>query len=177
MQEWGEYCDGKFPDKPEKPNNIPVDPRTVYSKTGWIGYKDWCFYKPMPFEEARKFVWSLNLESVKEWRDYCEGKSPDKPVKPANIPNDPEKVYREDGWIGYKDWCFGGWVSFEEARKFAQSLNLKNMKEWNDYCAGKFPRKPKKPANIPNDPAKVYREDGWVGARNWLRKIDEPFVY
>ena len=37
------------------------------------------------------------------------------------------------------------WRSFEEARKFAQSLNLKSGKEWLNYC-----KSGKKPKDIPN---------------------------
>ena len=48
---------------------------------------------------------------------------------------------------------------------------------FKEVVTGKLSGKPVKPASIPNNPAKVYREDGWVGTRNWLRNIDEPFVY
>jgi len=36
-----------------------------------------------------------------------------------------------------------------DARKFAKGLGLRNRMEWKRCVAGKFPDKPKKPADIP----------------------------
>ena len=42
---------------------------------------------------------------------------------------------------------------FEDARKFAILLNLKNQKEWISYC-----KSGDKPDDIPADPRNVYKE-------------------
>jgi hypothetical protein len=53
--------------------------------------------------------------------------------------------------------------SFEEARTFARSLDLRGYKEWKAYGkSGKLPR------DIPRNPYWVYKENGWVSWENWL---------
>jgi len=52
------------------------------------------------------------------------------------------------------------WVTFEEAREFARSLNFKNRKEFDKYAqAGKLPY------NMPRCPYAVYKNKGWT---NWI---------
>jgi hypothetical protein len=45
--------------------------------------------------------------------------------------------------------------SFEDAKKFVQSLGLKNWQEWVDYC-----NSGEKPHDIPSAPHSVYKEWG-----------------
>jgi len=49
--------------------------------------------------------------------------------------------------------------SFENARKFAQSLKLKSNPEWIEYC-----HSGKKPDDIPYKPQDRYKNKGWI---NW----------
>jgi len=117
------------------------------------------------FEDARKFVQSLNLKNQKEWRQYTQSGK-----KPKNIPSAPEKVYHKD-WISMGDWLGTGFIhpknyqfrSFEDARKFVQSLNLKNQKEWRQYI-----KSGNKPNDIPSTPARTYKNNGWIGLSDWL---------
>jgi hypothetical protein len=53
--------------------------------------------------------------------------------------------------------------SFESARKFVQSLGLKNNKEWVAYC-----KSGNKPDDIPSDPEITYDNNGWKTMKNWL---------
>jgi len=53
--------------------------------------------------------------------------------------------------------------SFEDARKFVQSLGLKNQPEWTVY--GKSSNKP---LDIPSSPSKVYKNKGWISYGDWL---------
>ena len=115
------------------------------------------------FEEARKFVKTLNLKSGLEWRAYCKS---DK--KPEEIPYSPETTYKKE-WKGWGDWLGTGRIanqdktfkSFEEARKFVKTLNLKNVKEWFAYC-----KSSSKPKYIPYHPEGIY--DEWVNWGDWL---------
>jgi len=43
--------------------------------------------------------------------------------------------------------------SFEDAKKFVQSLNLSGHKEWTEYC-----KSDKKPDNIPASPSSFYKK-------------------
>ena len=60
------------------------------------------------FEEARIFVRRLGLKTSKEWEDYKKNHFPHLPQKPENIPNKPNHVYRDKGWISMSDWHGGG---------------------------------------------------------------------
>jgi len=53
--------------------------------------------------------------------------------------------------------------TFEEAKIFVHSLNLKNGKEWNEYC-----HSGNKPSDIPISPSKAYKNMGWIGIGDWL---------
>jgi hypothetical protein len=53
--------------------------------------------------------------------------------------------------------------SFEDAKKFVQTLGLKNLKEWYAYC-----KSGNKPDNIPADVVYYYKNKGWNGMGDWL---------
>ena len=61
------------------------------------------------------------------------------------------------------------WRPFEEARKFARSLKLRNRTEWKEYCESN-----KKPNDIPEHPNDVYNND-WKGMIDWLGDEWIPF--
>jgi hypothetical protein len=115
------------------------------------------------FEEARKFVHSLGLKSQREWRAYIKSGK-----KPIDIPSHPENTYRND-WKGMGDWLGTGYLatreyhSFEEARKFVHSLELKSVAEWMKFC-----KSGKKPEHIPTNPARIYKDKGWISWGDWL---------
>ena len=129
--------------------------------------KDWPT-KPefLPFEEAKKIIRSLDLQNLQEWKKYCKSGN-----KPNNIPAAPWRNYKETGWIGLGDWLGTGRIagrdlkfrSFEEARNFAQSLNLKSESEWREYCKSE-----RKPNDIPRTPEQVYKNNGWISMGDWL---------
>lgn len=104
--EWRRYCQGKYPSKPKRPDNIPTSPEKTY-KNHWKGWPDWCcgrkeqLPKYSPFEKARSFVRKLGLKTTKEWKFYTQGKSRKK--KPDNIPARPDLTYKSE-WKGMPDW-------------------------------------------------------------------------
>jgi predicted helicase len=54
------------------------------------------------------------------------------------------------------------WLPFEEARRFARTLKLKSVKQWNEYSSSK-----KRPYNIPSNPKRIYSEE-WVSYPDWM---------
>jgi hypothetical protein len=50
---------------------------------------------------------------------------------------------------------------FAEARGYVHSLELKNVKEWQQYC-----KSGKKPEDIPSNPGRVYEE--WTNWGDWF---------
>jgi superfamily II DNA or RNA helicase len=157
-----------------KPKDIPTNPQNVYFKPIWQGWGDWLGtdrlatfereYKP--FDSARKFAQSLNLKSGREWKVL--GKSGNLPL---DIPSDPRKVYKNQGWISFGDWLGTNTIApqlmkyrdFKKARTFANSLQLKNNKEWRLYCISG-----KKPVDIPSNPQLIYNNKGWISYGDWL---------
>ena len=170
-KEWAGYCvSGK------KPFDIPAAPYSVYRGKGWKGNADWLGtnripYKDrkyLPFIEARKFVRKLGLSGQMEWRKYLKSGK-----KPLNIPSKPERYYLNKGWNGFGDWVGNANVSsivlsknylpFEEARKFARSLNLESRSDWEALF-----QTSRKPKNIPQTADRHYRKTGWISWPDFL---------
>ena len=60
----------------------------------------------LPFDDARDFVRTLKLDSLRAWHEYAKSGK-----RPNNIPSSPDTVYVVDGgWVSYPDWM--GYVSF-----------------------------------------------------------------
>ena len=53
----------------------------------------------LPFAAARAIVRKLKLKSQKEWKAWSKSGQ-----RPSNIPGNPDRTYRDDGWISYPDW-------------------------------------------------------------------------
>jgi superfamily II DNA or RNA helicase len=193
VKEWQEYCVGKLTDKPLKPADIPTIPPRTYKDKDWDTWGDWLGAdstatrdrRYRTFEEAKIFIHTLGLNTQAEWKQYCQGKMADKGQLPVDIPKKPDHVYKED-WISAKDWLGTQRVfrSFEKARKFVRSLNLKNVKQWELYCQKKIPDKGVLPIDIPPSPSSFYKGKGWVNWGDWLGtgtiaykyKNHKPFV-
>ncbi len=56
------------------------------------------------FEQARTFARSLGLKSGADWRRFSKGELPELGRRPEDVPGCPERIYRECGWEGYRDW-------------------------------------------------------------------------
>ncbi len=167
QEEWAKYAKGG-----NKPEDIPAGPARVYKDKGWKGYGDWLgtgaianqkrrFYS---FEESKKIIHSLSLDSRTHWREYVKSEK-----KPQQIPANPPGVYKRH-WKGWGDWLGTANIapsnrefrSFDEARKFAKSLNLKGQRGWAKYC-----KLNKLPLDVPVDPRRVYKSL-WKGWGDWL---------
>ena len=157
----------------KKPIDIPAIPRRTY-KSEWEGTGDWLGTGTIApyniefksFGEARKFVHSLGLKSVKEWGVYYKSGK-----KPKDIPTNAARVYKEQ-WVSWGDWLGTGRIadqykkyqSFSKARKFVHSLGLKGREEWKGYC-----KSGKKPDRLPADPQSHYKgEKGWTSWGDFL---------
>jgi superfamily II DNA or RNA helicase len=124
-----------------------------------------------PFEQARGFARSLNLESAKEWYEYCVGRMPRMAKKPADIPSNPSLNYGSQGWVGFGDWLGTGnihgrdrdYMPFEKARDWARSLKLKGNYDWRAAM-----RSTVRPITIPAAPDVYYKSKGWVSWADWL---------
>ena len=106
MREWNTWSK-----TPERPHDIPSDPRQVYAKQGWNGYGDFLgtgnakpgWQQWMPFEDARTFAHSLHLKGQIEWNKWSKTSG-----RPPDIPSHPNKIYANQGWNGYGDFLGTG---------------------------------------------------------------------
>ena len=168
-EEWKAYVkSGK------KPDDIPADPYQLYKGKGWISMGDWLGTgyvatrnrRYRNFIESRKFVHSLEIKNIQEWKGYVKSGK-----KPKDIPADPYHWYKEKGWISMGDWLGTGSIApqvreflpFKEAREFAHTIKLTTQKEWQAYN-----RSGKKPDDIPADPYNAYKHREWKGWGDWL---------
>jgi hypothetical protein len=114
------------------------------------------------FESAREFVRSLGLRSNNEWRMYWKSHN-----KPDYIPAAPERTYKKE-WNGWGDFLGTDnvyekkWRSFEDARKFAHTLEFNTIREWT-----KFTQSNRRPDDIPVHPERSYKKE-WKGYGDWL---------
>jgi len=144
--------------------------------------RDW-----RPFEEARRFARGLGLKSPGEWFEYRKSGQ-----RPPDIPSAPNVVYKDAGWIGWRDWLGyipperprRDWRPFEEARAYVHTLGLKSQTKWREYC-----KSGEKPDDIPASAAWVYRvnreetdkhndtqadyDGGWRGTADWLGVVNQ----
>ena len=148
--------------KSVRPINIPSDPPSVYKKE-WISWGDWFGTGRIAdkdkefrsFLKSKKFVQSLRIKSVKKWEVYCKSGN-----KPNDIPSNPNIVYKKE-WTTWGDFLGTDYVahknrqyrSYFEAKKFVQSLGLKNIQDWYAYC-----KSGNKPDDIPAVPWNTYKE-------------------
>lgn len=183
---WVLYCKGKMKGLPQKPNDIPTNVARKYRGNGWNGMNDFLNSKYnnkikrskniRKFEEAREFVHDLRLKNLNEWIKFVNGELKGYSPKPNDIPNSPELIYKENGWLGYGDWLGTYTVlpikrsyrSFEEARDFARSLGLTSSEKWILYCKGKLSHLPPKPNDIPTNVSRKYKNEGWVSYKDFL---------
>jgi superfamily II DNA or RNA helicase len=166
---WAAYCTSG-----NRPPEIPTNPSKTYKNQGWIDYGDWLGTGRVanrdktfwPFEKARAYVRKLELQDRHEWRKYCRTNK-----MPPEIPSCPERTYKSKGWTDYGDWLGTGTVansnrafwSFEKARAYVRKLRLKDVYEWRAYC-----NSGKRPPEVPSNPDKTYKGQGWVGIPDWL---------
>lgn len=117
------------------------------------------------FENARKFVHSLNLKNIEDWRRFIKSGK-----KPKDIPSNLDGYYKKE-WKGWGDFLGTGTIasrdltfrSFSLARKFVHSIKLQNHKEWEAYL-----KSGKKPSDIPSHPQRTYKNKGWISWGDFL---------
>jgi len=190
--EWYLYCSDtrnkNSLDRP-LPDNIPRRPDKKYENHGWVSWRDWLGHNGnedlyRSFEEAREFARSLGLKKCQQWFDYCSDVAHNIGTEsklPIDIPRQPQKFYKKRGWVDWSDWLGYGNIKsdyrpFEEARKFARGLGLKNAMEWDCYCSGILKARNvncKLPEDIPVKPSKKYKKQGWVSWKDWLGVKDK----
>jgi hypothetical protein len=171
---------------PRLPADIPRNPSHVYDGHGWtswgnffgtgtrhLGRRPW-----RPCAEASAYVIKLGIKSGQQFDDWCAGRLPGLPARPADIPADPSLAYRGCGWAGSA--AFFGTKNdqvklnkrhlrpFEQARALVRTIGARSAEEYRAWCAGIVKGAPPRPADIPTNPQISYRGRGWVSWPDFL---------
>jgi predicted helicase len=100
------------------------------------------------YVEAKEYVQSLKLMSSTEWKTHTISKD-----IPQDIPKRLDHVYKKE-WKSWEDFLGKKKRSYKEAKKYAQSLKLKNNKEWRAHARSQgFPK------DIPSRVDDAYKKE------------------
>ena len=153
--------------------DIPREPQK-YFKNEWKGwseflgsqYIDKYKIKFVSYEEAKKFVQPLKLSGQRAWFKLAKLKK-----IPQGIPINVVRIYKNH-WISWGEFLGNGRISrhsyifksYEDAKKFAQSNNIKSSAEWI-----KLAKEKKLPDDIPHTPDKLNEyKPHWKGWGEFL---------
>ena len=161
----------------KRPHDIPSAPNVTYASSGWTSYGDFLGYADgkvagsyHSFEDARTYVRTLGLKSVKEWQAWRKSGA-----RPHDIPSAPDTTYKSSGWKSWGDFLGydvgqqarktreSNFRTFEESRNFVRTLGLKNTEEWKAWSSSG-----KRPHDIPSRPDQTYASSGWTSMGDFL---------
>jgi superfamily II DNA or RNA helicase len=162
-KEWDIYIKSK-----NFPIDIPKVPSVTYKKQwkGWVNFLSSNYRVFKSYRETKKYAVSLKLNSSSQWFRHTKSKN-----FPKNIPLNPNIVYKKK-WKSWGDFLGSGnianylikYKNFKTAKKYAQSLKLNGVKEWNAFTKTKhFPK------NMPRVPGVTYKKQ-WKGWADFLGK-------
>ena len=155
-----------------RPQCVPSAPNVVYKHHGWQGWGHWLGTGSqhnkdrnfLPFNEALAVARVLQLASKVEWEAWCKIG-----LRPSNVPARPDNFYGHVGWRGWGHWLGTGnlrtkqFLPFGAALAVARCSGLASEKEWRVWC-----KEGLRPPNVPSDPHRTYKTDGWRGWGHWL---------
>jgi superfamily II DNA or RNA helicase len=153
--------------KKNKLNNIPTNPHKTY-KQSWKNYNDFFKRKSvefLPFEDAKKFVNSLNIKKQREWFERYEELN----LLENKIPKYPNEFYKE--WVSWAFWLQNKkseYFSFLEAREFLKKKSFKSVSEFRNWL-----KTPDYNPKVPKNPQRYY-SDNWKSFNHFLN-LDNRF--
>jgi superfamily II DNA or RNA helicase len=115
FDEYTQWTKGKLKNKPNFPDDIPVNVYGIYGKEKeWKGVSEFLGSEPSakyvemwPFEKSRAFVQTLKLQSSTEYARWAGGALKGVRRRPPEIPIVPRSKYRKQ-WRDWDDWLGRG---------------------------------------------------------------------
>lgn len=157
-------------------DDVPIYPNKVYADKGWNNWGDWLGTNKLAnfnrefseYNDAKVFSNSLMLNSVKEWMNYCKSNK-----LPDNIPTNPQRTYKNKGWIGWDDWLGTSrkatnkilFYSLNEAKRILKINSIKNRVGYNQ-----FRKNFQSDVQFPALPERTYKDSGWISWDDFLDK-------
>jgi hypothetical protein len=161
-----------------KIENFPSDPYEYFIDKGWISWGDFLgtnrtqdnllALNYISYNNAKNWIKNNlnNVNTLVEWKKLVkENKIPD------FIPNRADRFYKKRGWVSWGDFLgtgrianqFKEFISYEEAKKIIQSLNIKSINEYKKRYNNEI-----KKFNIPAQPYETYGNKGWTDWSEFL---------
>lgn len=101
----------------------------------------------IPYEQIKVWVHKLKLSNYKDWLQYVKEHK-----IPSGIPRNPQITYGDD-YVSDADFLgHVNYMSYQDAKHFAQALKLQSYTEWLTW------HKKHKPQAIPRYPDQVYND-------------------
>ena len=102
------------------PDFITHYPREVYLKRGWISWIDFLNSKNkwdnnvnyLTYNEAKTIIHELKIRSGFEYKEFVKNNK-----IPKNIPNRPERFYKNRGWVSMGDFLGTGRIANQYKKK------------------------------------------------------------
>lgn len=145
---------------------------------GWADYLGPSYrgtreYHARSYRDARRFARGLHLHGQHEWEKYCRGQLEETHgLRPADIPTNPDKVYREQ-FKGFGDWLGTKNVSCREINKtfwkypktkgYILSIGINSSIQYRKWVRGEIKGLPPRPPKVPKWPEHTYKNKGWEG--------------
>lgn len=177
-EEWQFFAKNK-----ELPKFIPKNPYQKYKNKGWKGWGDFLNTNRkqdniiannyVSYENAKKIIkMTLSVDNLILWKKLAKENK-----IPKEIPNRPERYYKNRGWISWGDFLGTNrianqkkfFLSYEETIKWLKENNFcfNSNKDWLSFC------KKEKPVFIPSNPDKNYKNNGWIGFTAFFKRVKE----
>ena len=154
-------------------DDIPTQPH-IYFKNEWKNWGEFLgtgiissrLKEFKSYEEAKEYAQSLKLTGQRAWFKLAKLKK-----IPQEIPVNPVQTYKNN-WKSWGDFLGNGRISrhsfnfksYEEAKKFAKSNNIKSRAQWL-----RFIREKKIPDDIPYTPDRLNKYKAyWKGWDEFL---------
>ncbi len=186
QKEWVKWC--KLNDT--KSLKIPTNPSVFYKDLGWTSFSDWLGNDS--YLNKRKIDY-LRYDDCKIYikREFPELRNKslwmkfDKKKFPIFIPKRPDHIYKKTNeWTNWESFLESGisprtksklFLEFSDAKKYVQSLNLKNQYEFYTFIDSN------NIVRIPKRPDHVYKKDwrgyiDFLGCENSKESIGEGLV-
>ena len=148
---------------------MPTTPHRNYKDQGWVSWGVFLgtgrvsslkqHQQYLPLYQAIRVVRRKGFKLSTEYREWHLK------TKPTNLPLNPGKSYKKQGWPGWtvflglkkmNQWSKKDRLPLEEARLYMMSQGLRNKREFD-----KWGREGKRPSFIPANPSRYYEKEGW----------------
>lgn len=161
----------------EEINKRPYDYFNSKKRNTWISWEDFLSFSKdeqkkdfISFEDSLKIVRSLNIKNQKDWVIKFKELN----LASFKIPSNPDKIYKDNGWISYSNWLGLSnyrnlskikYLSYDDCKKYVKTNfpEIINKNSWVKFDKSILP------IEIPKRPDYIYKDTGWI---NWESFLD-----